>query len=215
MVDAGDLKSPEGNTSCEFESHPGHRYNAWHMPLFIVIAIILALIVLWLCVILAMILIIYGSIMIRVPFVPVAQYVVDALKKEELLKTGDVFYDLGSGDGRAVLAMAQAFPGAKAIGIEKGPFPYLVSRFWLSLRGVKNASFLFQDFSKVDLSHATHVYMYLYPDVVQKLLPKLKSELKPGSQVVTCDFPFKERPAKRTLPVIRGRKKYTLYFYEF
>ena len=185
------------------------------MPAILAISIILLLIVLWLFVIAGMLLIIYGSIAIRVPFVPVAHYVVEALKKEEPLAAGDVFYDLGSGDGRAVIAMAQAYPVATAIGIEKGPFPYLVSRMrrWLAKTG--NASFFYKDFSRVPLGDATHVYMYLYPEVVQKLLPKFQSELKPGTKVVTCDFPFQTIAARRTVPVVRGRRKYTLYFYEF
>jgi hypothetical protein len=182
---------------------------------YFAIAVILLLIALWLFVITGMLLIIYGSIAIRVPFVPVAQYVVEALKKEQPLTGGDVFYDLGSGDGRAVIAMARAYPEARAIGVEKGPFPYLVSRLVRFLTKTKNASFLFKDFSQVSFSDATHIYMYLYPDVVQKLLPKFESELKPGTKVVTCDFPFATRAATRTVPVVRGRRKYTLYFYEF
>jgi len=185
------------------------------MFLYLLLFVLALLVVVWLIVLGAMILAVYGSIAIRVPFVPVAQYVVEALKKEEPLKAGDVFYDLGSGDGRAVLAMARAFPEAHTVGVEKGPLPYLISRLKLRFAKTKNAAFFYKDFSKISLADATHVYMYLYPDVVQKLLPKLESELKPGATVIVCDFPFKTRTPKRTVPVVRGKRTYTLYFYGF
>ena len=185
------------------------------MPPIVVLIILLFLVLMWLTIIAILAMVMYGALAIRVPFVPVAEYVVEALKKEEPLGPGDLFYDLGSGDGRAVLAMAKEYPDAKAIGVEKGPFPYLLSRLSRFFTKRENASFLFKDFSKVSLGGATHVYMYLYPEVVQRLLPKLQAELRPGAKVILCDFPFQARTADRTVPVFKGKKKYTLYFYEF
>lgn len=185
------------------------------MSLIIALIIILVLIVLWIIVIVSMILVLYGSFTTRVPFVPIPRYIVEALKDAVPLKRGDVFYDLGSGDGRVVLAMAKAFPQARAVGVEKAPFPYIVSRLKLFAARLKNATFLFKNFSNMSFVDATHVYMYLYPETVNKLAEKFEQELKPGTQVVTCDFPIRSRTPRKTIPLTRKKRTYTLYLYEF
>ncbi len=157
----------------------------------------------------------YGVATTGVPFVPVPRHIVDTVKELMPLKVGDTFYDLGSGDGRVVCAMAAAFPQARIIGIEKAPFPYLISRFKLWGKSADNAKLLYGDFSRVLLSDATHVYLYLFPEVVDVLLRKLERELKPGTRVVSCDFPFTGRTAQKIVPVARNGRTYTLYLYEF
>lgn len=179
------------------------------------IVLLFFIVALWLAIVIAMALNIYGSLISRVPFVPISRPVVEALKKEMPLGQGCVFYDLGCGDGRIVLAMAKEFPQAQATGIEKAPLPYLLSRFFHNRKPLKNASFVRADFGRIDLSDATHVYLYLYPSVVRALLPKLRSELKAGTRVVSCDFPFNALEPARAVIIGTGRKSHTLYFYDF
>lgn len=76
-----------------------------------------------------------------------------------------------------------------------------------------------QDFFKIDLSPATRVFLYLFPEQMVKLLPKLEAELKPGTRVVSCDFVF---PNKKPLRVINWAgipklisTKHKLYVYQF
>ncbi|MBI3573676.1 hypothetical protein HY090_01350 [Candidatus Kaiserbacteria bacterium] len=185
------------------------------MPFVLAASIIVLLILFWLLILVAMLLALFGMLTTRVPFVPVARSVIKVLQKEFPLSSGGVLYDLGSGDGRVVIAMAQAFPEARAVGVEKAPLPYLLSRLKLFFKKRKNAKFLYEDFSNVTLSDATHVYLYLFPDVVQKLIPTFEAELQHGAQVVSCDFPFQDREPARTIAVGRGRNAYTLYVYEF
>lgn len=157
----------------------------------------------------------YGLITTRVPFVPVPRYVVEAVKTAMPLREGDVAYDLGSGDGRIVYGLAKAYPGARVIGVEKAPLPYLLSLIRSAFARRSNAKTLMKDFSKVSLTDATHVYMYLFPEVVEMLKPKFEREFKPGVTVVSCDFPFKTKePVDKK--VIQGKaSKYTLYTYKF
>ncbi|MES2014837.1 MAG: SAM-dependent methyltransferase [Patescibacteria group bacterium] len=185
------------------------------MTLFLILCLYAVLTLIWFVCFIGLLFMTYGIITTRVPFVPIPQYVVEEVKKAIPLKAGDVFYDLGSGDGRVIATIGAAYPGAFAIGVEKAPLPYTLThiRFWL--KPLKNVKTLFKNFSRVPLNDATHIYMYLFPDVVQNLLQKFTAELKPGTRVVSCDFPFKTKEPTEKIVVGEGRHKHTLYMYEF
>lgn len=72
---------------------------------------------------------------------------------------GDVVYDIGSGDGRVILALARSHPDAQFIGIERNPLLAAYSN--MKGRRVANASFLRADMFDADLGDATHIYAYL------------------------------------------------------
>jgi len=122
-----------------------------------------------------------------VPFVPSPQVVVDKMVELAGVKKGDVVYDLGSGDGRIVIAAAKK--GARAVGFEIDPELVGESRANIKKAGVQDlAEIRNQDILTVDLSPASVVTMYLLPDVNLKLKPNLLSQLKPGSRVVSHSF---------------------------
>ncbi len=122
-----------------------------------------------------------------VPFVPSPQVVVDKMIELAGVKKGDVVYDLGSGDGRIVIAAAKK--GARAVGFEIDPDLVAESRANIQKAGVQDlAEIRQQDILTVDLSGASVVTMYLLPDVNLKLRPNLLSQLKPGSRVVSHAF---------------------------
>ena len=122
-----------------------------------------------------------------VPFVPSPQEVVDKMVELGGVKPGDVVYDLGSGDGRIVIAAAKR--GANAVGFEIDGDLVKQSRENIRAAGVQDsAEIRQQDILTVDLSQASVVTMYLLPDVNLKLKPNLLSQLKPGSRVVSHSF---------------------------
>jgi len=122
-----------------------------------------------------------------VPFVPSPQIVVDKMIELAGVKKGDVVYDLGSGDGRIVIAAAKK--GARAVGFDIDPDLVAESRANVKKAGVEeSAEIRHQDILTVDLSLASVVTMYLLPDVNLKLKPNLLSQLKPGSRVVSHSF---------------------------
>jgi cyclopropane fatty-acyl-phospholipid synthase-like methyltransferase len=122
-----------------------------------------------------------------VPFVPSPQEVVDKMIELAGVKQGDVVYDLGSGDGRIVIAAAKK--GAKTVGFEIDGDLVKQSRENIRAAGVQDsAEIRQQDILTVDLSLASVVTMYLLPDVNLKLKPNLLSQLKPGSRVVSHSF---------------------------
>jgi SAM-dependent methyltransferase len=122
-----------------------------------------------------------------VPFVPSPQSVVDKMIELAGVKKGDIVYDLGSGDGRIVIAAAKK--GARAVGFEIDPDLVVESRANIQKAGVQeSAEIRNQDILTVDLSGASVVTMYLLPDVNLKLRPNLQKQLKPGSRIVSHSF---------------------------
>jgi len=100
----------------------------------------------------------------------------------------DVVYDLGSGDGRLVIAAARDF-GARAVGVELDPALVQTSRERAAMAGVADrARFLWQDLFATELGEATVVALYLREDVNLRLQPKLLHELAPGTRIVSHDF---------------------------
>ena len=143
-----------------------------------------------------------------VPFVPSPQIVVDKMIELGGVKKGDVVYDLGSGDGRIVIAAAKK--GARAVGFEIDPDLVGESRANIQKAGVQEmAEIRNQDILTVDLSAASVITMYLLPDVNLKLRPNLLSQLKPGSRVVSHSFDMGDwKPDK--VERVDGR---TIYFW--
>src|SRR5262245_39741104 len=123
-----------------------------------------------------------------VPFVPTPQAVVDRMLALAQVKKGDILYDLGSGDGRIVIAAAKKY-GIKAVGFEVDPELIQKSRANIRKAGLEHlAEIRAQDILTVDLSPASVVTMYLLPSVNMTLRPKVWRELKPGARLVSHAF---------------------------
>jgi hypothetical protein len=122
------------------------------------------------------------------PFVPTPHEVVSRMLELAEIKKGDVLYDLGSGDGRIVVAAAKKF-GIRAVGFEIDSGLVKDSRQIIEDAGLEELiEIREQDIRTVDFSPATVVTMYLYPAVNLRLRPVLMRELKPGSRVISHDF---------------------------
>jgi len=122
-----------------------------------------------------------------------------------LAKVGknDVVYDLGSGDGTALIVAAKEF-GAKGVGIEIDPLRVLVSSILLhSNRLSDKVTIKRKNFFDEDISGASVIFVYLVPRVLGKLLPKFKKELKKGTRIVSyhyeIDLPLKKEDKKNEL----------------
>jgi predicted RNA methylase len=117
------------------------------------------------------------------------------LELAEVKKT-DLVYDLGSGDGRILIAAAKAF-GSKAVGVELDWELVKQSREAAKQAGVeKLVTFEHGDLFEADFSRADVVAVYLLPTVLEKLVPKL-NKLKLGSRVVAHAFAIPGiKPAK-------------------
>jgi precorrin-6B methylase 2 len=140
-------------------------------------------------------------------YVPTPPEVVDAMLLVARVTSSDVVYDLGSGDGRIVITAAQKY-GARGVGIELDRD--LVSQANRNARaaGVNNrVQFRRGDLFRADLSPATVVTLFLSPSVNLRLYPKLLRELRPGTRVVSHQFPIADWPPVSEQE-IAGRKIY-------
>jgi SAM-dependent methyltransferase len=121
-------------------------------------------------------------------YVPTPHEVVDDMLRLANVKTGDVLYDLGSGDGRIAIAAAKKY-GIKAVGIDIDPERIREATENAKRAGVANlVQFRQEDLFKADFREATVVTLYLLPDLNVKLRPKLWNEMKPGTRVVSHQF---------------------------
>ena len=124
------------------------------------------------------------------PYIPSTRLNVDEMLRLADVKPGDVVYDLGSGDGRVVVAAAREW-GARGVGIEIDGKLVAASRELAMREGVADrATFRQGDVFKADLKDATVVTMYLLTSLVERLQPKLVGELKPGTRIVAHDYGF-------------------------
>jgi protein-L-isoaspartate O-methyltransferase len=142
-----------------------------------------------------------------VPYVPTPIEVVEQMLKLADVRQGDVVYDLGSGDGRVVIMAAEKF-GARATGVEVNPELIRDARRNAQQAGVSDrVNFVQGDLFQSDLRPATVVTLYLLPALNQKLRPKLFSELKPGTRVVSFSFDMGDWKPQRVAD-INGRRVY-------
>jgi cyclopropane fatty-acyl-phospholipid synthase-like methyltransferase len=132
-------------------------------------------------------------------FVPTRHAVADEMLKLAAVSRNDVVYDLGSGDGRILILAAQKY-GARGVGIELDPALVASSREVAREGGVADkVTFIEGDLFTADISQATVVTLYLSTRVNQQLEPKLRKELKPGTRIVSHQFPIGEWKADETI----------------
>ena len=127
-----------------------------------------------------------------VPFVPTPPVVVEEMLRLANVGPDDFVIDLGSGDGRVVIAAVRKF-GARGIGVDLDPDRIAESVYSAGLQGVSDrVAFHREDLFKFGISQATVVTMYLLPSVNLKLRPRLLKELKPGTRIVSHDFDMED-----------------------
>jgi ubiquinone/menaquinone biosynthesis C-methylase UbiE len=123
-----------------------------------------------------------------VEFVPSEDIAVDSMLSIARVGPSDVVYDLGSGDGRIIIAAAKRF-GARGVGIDIDPRLVAQSRRSADSAGVaKLVDFREGDLFEADLREATVVVLYLLPELNLRLRPKLLAEMAPGTRVVSHEF---------------------------
>ena len=121
-------------------------------------------------------------------YVPTSNRVIKAMFRLAQPRPGDVVYDLGSGDGRIVIAFAKQY-GIRGVGVEIDPQLVKDATRNAEKAGVADkVKFVEGDLFQADLSPATIVALYLSPTTNLRLREKLRKELKPGARVVSNRF---------------------------
>jgi SAM-dependent methyltransferase len=136
-----------------------------------------------------------------VPYVPTPASAVERMIELAGVKSGDVLYDLGCGDGRIVIA-AVKIPGVRGVCVDIDPERVHESRLNAQAAGVaERIRFVEGDLFKVPIADATVVTLFLLPDVNLRLRPRLLSELRPGTRVVSYLFDMGDWKPEREAPV--------------
>ena len=149
------------------------------------------------------------------PSVPTPPNVVDRMLEAAHLKAGETLYDLGSGDGRVLIAAAQKF-GAKAVGIEISKESVAASTKRIKdLKLDDKVQVIEGDLLKIDLSSADVVTLYLLTKSNDMLRPQLEKQLKPGARVVSHDYAIRGWQPTRIETVEALKREHLLYVYEF
>jgi hypothetical protein len=146
-------------------------------------------------------------------YYPTPPETVDEMLRMAKIKKGDVLYDLGSGDGRIPIAAAKQY-GIRAVGIEIDPKLVTEAQDNARQAGVSElVRFRNEDMFRVDVSEATVVTLYLSEKLNVLLRPKLLSELRPGSRILSHDFRMGDWKPEQTVRIPWGKLYRTVYLW--
>ncbi len=127
------------------------------------------------------------ALIMGAPLVPskfkVAKRMVELLQ----LKSGQTLFDLGSGDGRVLIAASKK--GQKSVGIEINPYMWMLSSIFIFMTGQQSRVKVYLgNYWNRDLSQAEGIIVYGLPQIMNRLSEKLRKELKPGTKIVSNSF---------------------------
>jgi SAM-dependent methyltransferase len=154
------------------------------------------------------------------PYVPTPWVIVEEMLKLADIRAEDVVYDLGSGDGRLVITAAKRF-GARGVGVELQTELVETARIGAKREGVADrVKFVQGDLFETDIKEASVVMLYLLPRFVTRLVPRFRAELKPGTRIVSHDYPLAPWPPDKEFSMdvpekemISGTSWTRLYYY--
>jgi SAM-dependent methyltransferase len=131
-----------------------------------------------------------SSIINLAPFVPTPASAIGASLKLAGVDSDSVIYDLGCGDGSVIIQAAKDF-GARGVGVEIDVGLIEIARKKAEAEGVSaQVTFINNDIFETDISAATIVYLYLFPQSMKLLRPYLEANLKKGTTVASFGFAF-------------------------
>lgn len=144
------------------------------------------------------------------PFVTTPKWIIRRALKSAKLKKGEKFYDLGSGDARALIIASKEFK-AHATGFEYSRPLFILSKIKLFLFRIKNIKIFRQDFLIANLSKADVIFSFLTPRAFAMLEPKFKKELKPKTRIITFSSQLPNWKPKKIINLKNRKTKLYLY----
>lgn len=133
-----------------------------------------------------------------VPYIPTSLETAKRMLEIAEVGLGDVVYDLGCGDARILILAAELFKAKKAVGYEIRRDVYKTAVQEVEARNLsERVTVVNGDLFSANLSEATVITLYLTYGVNKRLKPKLESEARPGTRIVSHDFEMHGWKAKR------------------
>jgi len=147
----------------------------------------------------------------KVPFVPTPNKNVKTIIDLFELKPGQIFYDLGCGDGRFLIEAEKR--GANAIGFEISPWAFIQGKINL-IRHQSKARILYRNFYQQDITDASAVFCFLMDSIMPKVEAKLKKELGIGAKVICYGFKLPNWQPEKVIDFVPGEEKSSnIYLY--
>lgn len=129
------------------------------------------------------------ALLFGAPYVPIPKYGLDKIIEYANIKSGQKTVDLGSGDGRIMIAMAKA--GAIVYGYEINPLLVWWTKRKIKKEGLEGKAFVYlKSFWNEDLSSFDVVILFGVRKIMKRLEEKLDKELKPGAKIISFGFSF-------------------------
>lgn len=150
----------------------------------------------------------------KIPFVPSPHDIVEKMLSIADPKPDELLVDLGSGDGRIVISAARDY-GCKALGVEIDDILIDHSIRKIKRLGIRDAEIIKADLYRFNPSNADIVTLYLLPDTLKALKPKLLS-LKRGARIICHDYKIPGLEPKEVY-IIKSKmtgRNHLIYLYE-
>jgi hypothetical protein len=163
------------------------------------------------------------------PYVPTKNKLALEILKEVKFKKNGLFIELGSGDGRIVRTAVENY-GVQGLGVDINPLltcwanllshsglSRIKKRFWSRFAPQNDnykqkIQFITKNILVIDLTKANYIYLFLFPALIDKLVPKFDKELKKGTIIISHGFPIFEYKKKLIKKV--NRKTFPTYYYK-
>ncbi len=138
------------------------------------------------------------------PWWPAPKREVIKLLRMAELQGGEKLYDLGCGDGRALIAAAREF-GARGVGVEIDPVKAAIARFFVKSAGLSDRIKIIRaSVMDVPLHDADVVFLYLSHQLIDRMKDKFLTELKPEARIASYGFMVRGLPLYKTADGLKG-----------
>lgn len=152
------------------------------------------------------------SLIFYAPYINASKQAIGDALKFSGLKKNDIFVDLGSGNGSALILANKKF-GARSYGFEISPFPYLISK--IKTFGNKKIKIYYGDYKKAEklLCDADVVYLYLLNSVLDKIEDWLFENINNNTKIISLAFKFKKHQPIKTISTANLGRKTKIWLY--
>lgn len=154
---------------------------------------------------------IFSSLM-GAPYVPTKNKLAIEILKEVKFKKNGLFVELGSGDARITRTAVKNYP-VRGMAVDVNGLLIIWSKILSRFDGTRNRiDFIAKNILSVDLKKADYIYLFLFPALIDKLLPKFGEELKTGTIIISHGFPISKYKNKLIKQV--DRTPFPTYYYK-
>jgi len=146
------------------------------------------------------------------PYVKTKRNLYKIIFKHARISKNSHIVEVGSGTGSMSIYLSKKY-NCLVTGIEINPILLYISRIKKKIFKRNKLDFVLEDALHFDYSAASHVYVFMFPQIIRKLAPILKKQCKQGTVIISHGFPF--IPFKKYLVRKVDLEPFPIYYYEF